>query len=46
MNKNRVRINLDVSSELAEKIKALAIENDISVNALIRLAIQYYIKNN
>lgn len=44
MKKERVRINLDVSKELAEKIKLEAEKQDITVNALIRLILDKYLK--
>lgn len=46
MKKERVRINLDLSPELATKIKQAAEEKDITTNAYIRLALDFYLKNN
>lgn len=42
MTKERVRISLDVSPELAEKLKAEANNKDITLNATIRLILQDY----
>lgn len=42
MKKERIRINLDVSPELAEKLKAEANKKDITLNATIRLILQDY----
>lgn len=42
MKKERVRINLDVSPELAEKLKVEADKKDITLNATIRLILQKY----
>ena len=42
MKKERIRINLDVSPELAEKLKAEADKKDITLNATIRLILQQY----
>lgn len=42
MKKERVRINLDVSPELAKKLKAESDAKDITLNATIRLILQQY----
>lgn len=42
MKKERIRINLDVSPELAEKLKTEADKKDIAVNAIIRIILQQY----
>lgn len=42
MKKERIRINLDVSPELAEKLKAEADKKDITLNATIRLILHQY----
>lgn len=42
MKKERIRINLDVSPELAEKLKTEANKKDITLNATIRLILQQY----
>ena len=42
MTKDRVRISLDVSPELAEKLKAESDAKDITLNATIRLILQQY----
>ena len=42
MKKERIRINLDVSPELAEKLKAEADKKDITLNATIRLILQQH----
>jgi predicted HicB family RNase H-like nuclease len=44
MKKKRIRINLDVSPELAEKLRVEADKKDIAVNAMIRLILQQYFK--
>ena len=44
MNKDRIRINLDVSKELGEKIKEQAEKHDMTVNAFIRIALKEYLK--
>jgi hypothetical protein len=46
MKKERIRINLDVSSELAEKLKAESDKKDITLNATIRLILQEYFEKN
>ena len=42
MTKERVRISLDVSPELAEKLRVESDEKDITLNATIRLILQQY----
>ena len=42
MKKDRVRISLDVSPELAEKLKTEADKKDVTLNATIRLILQQY----
>ena len=44
MKKQRVRINLDVSKELNEALRAVADKKDMTLNALIRIAIEEYLK--
>ena len=45
MKKERVRINLDVTPELAKKIKEEAEAKDITQNAMIRLMLQKYFED-
>lgn len=45
MKKSRIRINLDVSKELGEKLKLQAELEDKTVNALLREIIYDYIKS-
>ena len=45
MKKERIRINLDVSPELAEKLKAEAAKKDIALNAVIRLILQQHFES-
>ena len=45
MKKDRIRISLDVSPELAEKLKVEAAKKDIALNAIIRLILQQYFEN-
>ena len=42
MKKNHVRISLDISPELAEKLKAESEQKDITLNAALRLILQAY----
>ena len=44
MKKERIRINLDISKELNEKLRAQADKQDMTMNALIRLALEKYLK--
>jgi hypothetical protein len=46
MTKERVRISLDVSPELAEKLKAESNKKDITLNAAIRLILQNYFEKD
>ena len=48
MKKERVRINLDISKELNEKIRQIDNKKDMTINAFIRVALEYYLetKNN
>lgn len=43
MRTNRIRISLEITNELNTKLKEEAIKNDISINALIRLALIEYL---
>lgn len=45
MKKERVRINLDISKDLNEKLRQEADKRDMSMNALIRLALENYFKH-
>lgn len=45
MKKDRIRISLDVSPELAEKLKVESAKKDIALNAIIRLILQQYFEN-
>ena len=42
MKKERIRINLDVTPELAEKLRVESDKKDITLNATIRLILQQY----
>ena len=44
MKKERVRINLDISKELNEKLRQVANKKDMTINAFIRLALEYYLE--
>lgn len=44
MKKERIRISLDVSKELGEKLKNQAEKQDMTMNALIRIALEKYLK--
>ncbi len=44
MKKERIRISLDVSKELGEKIKEKEEKHDMTVNSFIRLTIREYLK--
>ena len=44
MKKERVRINLDISKDLNEKLRKQADKQDMSMNALIRIALEKYLK--
>ena len=45
MKKERVRINLDVSKELNEKLRKQADKQDMTINALIRIALEKYLND-
>lgn len=45
MKKERIRINLDVSPELAKKLKEEAEKKDIALNTTIRLILQQYFES-
>ena len=44
MKKERVRINLDISKDLNEKLRKQADKQDMTMNALIRIALEKYLK--
>ena len=44
MQKERVRISLDVSKELNEKLRKQVDKQDMTMNALIRIALEKYLK--
>ena len=44
MQKERIRISLDVSKELNEKLRKQADKQDMTMNALIRIALEKYLK--
>jgi predicted DNA-binding protein len=44
MKKERVRLSLDISPDLYERLKDLSNQLDLTVTGTIRLAIQEYIK--
>ena len=44
MKKERIRINLDISKELNEKIRQMANDKDMTINAFIRVALEYYLE--
>lgn len=44
MRKERIRISLDVSKELGEKLRKQADKQDMTMNALIRIALEKYLK--
>lgn len=44
MQKERIRISLDVSKELNEKLRRQADKQDMTMNALIRIALEKYLK--
>lgn len=44
MKKERVRINLDISKDLNEKLRKQAEQQDMTMNAFIRLALEKYLK--
>ncbi len=45
MKKERVRINLDISKELNEKLRKQANSQDMTINALIRIALEKYLES-
>ena len=44
MQKERIRISLDISKELNEKLRKQADKQDMTMNALIRIALEKYLK--
>ena len=44
MQKERIRISLDVSKDLNEKLRKQADKQDMTMNALIRIALEKYLK--
>ena len=44
MQKERIRISLDISKELNEKLRKQAYKQDMTMNALIRIALEKYLK--
>ena len=44
MKKEHIRISVDVSKELNEKIRKQADKQDMTMNALIRIALEKYLK--
>lgn len=44
MKKERIRINLDISKDLNEKLRKQADKQDMTMNALIRIALEKYLK--
>ena len=44
MQKERIRISLDVSKDLNEKLRKQADKQDRTMNALIRIALEKYLK--
>ena len=44
MQKERIRISLDISKELNEKLRKQADKQDLTMNALIRIALEKYLK--
>lgn len=45
MKKDHVRISIDVSKDLNERLRKAAEEKDMTMNAFIRLAIENYLKS-
>lgn len=45
MKKDHVRISIDVSKDLNERLRKAAEEKDMTLNAFIRLAIENYLKS-
>lgn len=44
MKKDHIRISLDISKDLNEKLRKQADKQDMTMNALIRLALEKYLK--
>ena len=44
MQKERIRISLDISKDLNEKLRKQADKQDMTMNALIRIALEKYLK--
>ena len=44
MQKERIRISLDISKELNEKLRKQADKQDMTMNAIIRIALEKYLK--
>lgn len=44
MKKEHIRISVDVSKELNEKLRKQADKQDMTMNALIRIALEKYLK--
>lgn len=45
MKKDHVRISIDVSKDLNERLRKAAEEKDMTMNTFIRLAIENYLKS-
>lgn len=44
MKKEHIRISVDISKELNEKLRVQADKQDMTMNALIRIALEKYLK--
>ena len=44
MKKDHIRISVDVSQELNERLRQQADKQDMTMNALIRIALEKYLK--
>lgn len=44
MKKEHIRISVDLSKDLNEKLRKQADKQDMSMNALIRIALEKYLK--
>lgn len=44
MKKDHIRISLDISKDLNEKLRKQADKQDMTMNALIRIALEKYLK--
>lgn len=44
MKKNHIRVSLDLSKELNEELRKQANKQDMTMNALIRIALEKYLK--